>query len=283
MSILSKTQPIIFSDLDGSLLDHFDYDFSAAEPVLVQLQDLKIPVIPVTSKTAAEVIQLRQELNISHPFIVENGAAIFIPKGYFPEKPQQYIDMGEFWVRCNSMPRTYWLSLLAQHAKQFYGEYETFSAVVEMRGIKGLQTLTGLSEQAAALSHQRGYSEPIHWLGTSARKLEFIQTITEAGGTLLQGGRFLCLSDNINKGTALLELLSVYKKYWPKAEFESLAIGDSDNDIDMLEAASCALIIRSKNHCVPLLSKTTDQMISRTFGPEGWAEGVTLWLNKLNR
>ena len=283
MSDLSKIQPIIFTDLDGSLLDHFDYNFSAAEPLLRQLEQLKIPVIPVTSKTATEVMQLRRQLNISHPFIVENGAAIFIPKGYFPEKPQGYMQMGNFWMRCNSKPREYWLTIMAQHAKQFHGEYETFSSVVKIRGIKGLQALTGLSAEAAELSHQREYSEPIHWLSTPERKLEFIQTITEAGGTLLQGGRFLCLSDNINKGTALLELLSVYKQYGRASDFESLAIGDSNNDIDMLEAASCALIIRSKNHGVPLLSKTTNQIISRMFGPQGWAEGVTLWLSKQNR
>jgi mannosyl-3-phosphoglycerate phosphatase len=279
----TQTQPIIFTDLDGSLLDHFDYSFSAAEPLLRQLEELQIPVVPVTSKTAAEVVQLRQQLNNPHPFIVENGAAIFIPKGYFPEQPQEYDELGDFWVRRNSKSRAHWLAILAQHAKQFHGEFETFSSVVELRGIKGLQALTELSAQGAQLSQQREYSEPIHWLGTKERKLEFIQTITKAGGTLLQGGRFLCLSDNVNKGIALLQLQSVYNKYSGASDIKSLAIGDSNNDIHMLEAASCALIIRSKNHGVPLVSKTTEQMVSQAFGAQGWAEGVTLWLKKLHR
>ena len=37
-----------------------------------------MPVIPITSKTFAEVINLRDKLNNRHPFIVENGARVSI-------------------------------------------------------------------------------------------------------------------------------------------------------------------------------------------------------------
>jgi len=70
---------LIFTDLDGSLLDHYTYSFSAAQLALDVLERLKIPWIPNTSKTFAELRPLRAQLDHSGPFVVENGAAIYIP------------------------------------------------------------------------------------------------------------------------------------------------------------------------------------------------------------
>ena len=42
---------LIFTDLDGSLLDHHSYSFAPAVPLLAELDALGIPVIPITGKT----------------------------------------------------------------------------------------------------------------------------------------------------------------------------------------------------------------------------------------
>jgi predicted mannosyl-3-phosphoglycerate phosphatase (HAD superfamily) len=60
--------PVIFTDLDGSLLDHYTYSFAAATPLLDELNSQEIPVIPITSKTYAEVIRLRRFMGNSPPF-----------------------------------------------------------------------------------------------------------------------------------------------------------------------------------------------------------------------
>ena len=77
-----RTKRIILTDLDGSLLDHDTYSFGPAN-LPVMLEKIGIPVIPVTSKTFSEVLKLKNELNNNHPFITENGSAIYIPKSYF--------------------------------------------------------------------------------------------------------------------------------------------------------------------------------------------------------
>ena len=75
---------LVFTDLDGSLLDHDDYGFAAAQPALSQLRALHVPLVPATSKTLAELRALAQPLGLQHPLIVENGCAICLPDGYFP-------------------------------------------------------------------------------------------------------------------------------------------------------------------------------------------------------
>jgi predicted mannosyl-3-phosphoglycerate phosphatase (HAD superfamily) len=81
--MISAPKLIIFTDLDGSLLDHFTYSFELAIPLLKSLEQLHILVIFTTSKTVAEVEYLRRKIGNLHPFIVENGAGILIPENYF--------------------------------------------------------------------------------------------------------------------------------------------------------------------------------------------------------
>ena len=89
---------LVFTDLDGSLLDHHNYDFIDAMPQLRSLERLEIPLIPASSKTRVEIEQLRQKLGNTHPFIVENGAAVFIPQGYFSSRPAGTIEREGYWV-----------------------------------------------------------------------------------------------------------------------------------------------------------------------------------------
>ena len=66
---------IVFSDLDGTLLDHGNYSHSAAAPALARLRHLEVPLILASSKTAAEIVPLRDELGFSDcEAIVENGS-----------------------------------------------------------------------------------------------------------------------------------------------------------------------------------------------------------------
>jgi len=41
------------------------------------------PVCFCTSKSRTEIEKYNAELNVSFPFIAENGSAIYIPRGYF--------------------------------------------------------------------------------------------------------------------------------------------------------------------------------------------------------
>lgn len=75
-----NVQLVIFTDLDGSLLNHEDYSFTAARPSIERIKTAGIPLIITTSKTRLEVERLQQEMGIREPFIVENGGGIFFPR-----------------------------------------------------------------------------------------------------------------------------------------------------------------------------------------------------------
>lgn len=262
--------PLIFTDLDGTLLDHFTYSFAAAQPTLDYLEQHKVPVIANTSKTCAELIHIRKELNNNSPFIVENGAAVYLPKKRFVECPDGCVDDGALWRYEMSRPRHHWLELLHSLKPSFQSLYTSFSNL----SIEQLVQLTGLTKEQAQRAAQRQFGEPVLWHGNREDKLLFIEEIKQRGGNVLQGGRFLHIGDDVNKGKAMQWLKRLYSSAAPQSEFESIALGDSQNDVDMLEQADHAVVIASPTHEPPALNRETNLIYSKAHGPEGWTESL---------
>jgi mannosyl-3-phosphoglycerate phosphatase len=266
---------LVFTDLDGSLLDHHSYSYQDALPQLHALERAQVPVIPASSKTRVEIERLREELGNDHPFIVENGAAVFIPAGYFPAQPRDTVERDGYWIRELVPGRSHWLNLLQGLYGEFADEFDYFYRA----GPAGIARMTGLSEERAREANTREYSEPVQWLGAASRREEFVDRLRSAGATTLQGGRFLAVSGNCDKGRALAWLREVYREQYPERQWHDLAIGDSRNDCAMLEVAETALVVRSTVHDYPPLERREGIIYSRGLGPAGWAEGVARWLH----
>ena len=268
---------VIYTDLDGSLLDHYSYSHAAADALLKDLETLDIPVIPASSKTRAELLALRRELHNQHPFIVENGAAVFVPVNYFSAQPPETESLDGYWVKTFSLPRSHWLRRIDAIAADFPGEFNNFAGL----DIDSIISLTGLEPAAAERAAKREYGEPVHWLGSDSSRLRFIKVLEEGGARVLQGGRFLHVSGNCDKGRALQWLNARYAEQAAAGRPLSLAIGDSQNDAAMLEAADHALIIRSPVHPPPTLSRSAHILLSDACGPAGWNQGVRQILQSL--
>lgn len=269
-----RKQLAVFSDLDGSLLDHDTYSFHAAKTALETLRANNIPLVLVSSKTRAEIEGIRVALGNDQPFIVENGACVFVPKNVCGEQPPGTDEKDGYWVYESSAPREHWLGLIDEVGTEFIGEFQTFFAA----GTSGIREMTGLSEVESAAANQRDYSEPVAWLGSDANKQKFVLALEAAGASVQQGGRFLSVSGDCDKGRALIWLRQQFVSWYQADAVVDIAIGDSGNDVAMLEVAGTALLIRSPKHPFPSLDRTEAVMRSEAFGPAGWAEGVMNWL-----
>lgn len=268
---------LVFSDLDGSLLDHHSYSYKEALPQVTALEREGVPLILVSSKTRAEMLALREELANRHPFIVENGAAVFIPLQYFAQQPAETTQRDGFWVWEMAPPRTHWLAALQALKQDFPDDFESFAEA----GVDGIVAMTGLSRAAAERASQREYSEPVRWLAGTDEESRFIECLAAKGATVTRGGRFLSVAGPADKGTALQWLRACYRQA-AGGPVSDLAIGDGPNDRPMLETAQTALLIRSPVHDFPQLDREEHVIRSQGLGPVGWAEGVSQWLSATN-
>jgi len=270
---------LVFTDLDGTLLDHHTYSIEPARPMLSFLKNKGVPVIPTTSKTFAELIVIRKENDLEGPFIVENGAAIYMPHGTFPHKPPGAIWTDGFWCKPLSSPRLHWLKIVDRLKKDFSGLFTGFSEM----SVDDISKATGLSNEDAALAAQRQYGEPILFSGNDDQKHAFISAAKSRGASVLEGGRFLHICGDANKGTALTWLTNTYKQQFaPVKPPTTIALGDSGNDIAMLEQADIAIRILSPTRQPPVVNKTSGLLLtSSRHGPEGWNEMLADYFNNM--
>ena len=266
---------IVFTDMDGTLLDHYNYSFDAAVPMLKKLESLDIPVIANTSKTRVELEALRENIGNTHPFISENGAAVNIPLNYFPYSINDVSTTEKYLVKSFVEPRDHWRKIISEIEQDYGGAFLTFTEM----GILDIMQATGLDKEAARMAMQREFGEPVKWIGDEDRLLNFIAALEQHGAHILKGGRFIHVSGKCDKGIALNWLTDIYTD---SVRPKTIALGDSNNDIAMLEAADYSVIVKSPSHDTPVIKSKENIIITKECGPAGWAEALEKILTQEN-
>lgn len=257
----TQNRIVVFSDLDGSLLDHDTYDWQPARPALESLRERDIPLVLVSSKTLAELEDYREQLELAHPLVAENGAAIHVPADYFPETE-------------NFMVGTT-MRVQLQAAYEEVKDHGSFhcEAFFEL-GAAGIVRETGLTEQQALRANERLASEPILWLDSDERAVQFEQAMQARGLRCIHGGRFLHLMGDTGKGKAVRQLLDAYSRKWPGVVLTSVSLGDGPNDLGMLATTDVAVVIPGKHKHAMILATQNSILEPASPGPAGWNEAI---------
>ena len=262
--IAERPQYVVYSDLDGCLLDPERYDFEAARPALEILKRRGIPLVLCSSKTQAEVEFHRELLGLATPFIVENGGCILIPEQYFPfphafsrtAGPYRVVEFGVSYARLTeSLPeiRRVTRFRLRGFAEMTPGE---------------ISSVTGLDARAARRAKTRQYDEPF-MADLSAAEEEQLRAEAERRGlTLTRGGRFYHLTGRNTKGLAVDFLTRLYRLQW--RALVTVGIGDGPNDLSMLEHVDLPVVIPQELSGMDPALEGRNWMTAPAQGPAGW-------------
>ena len=264
---------VVYTDLDGTLLDHHTYAFDEALGAIKALKDRGIPIVPCTSKTRAETVCLMQALQLDGPMIIENGAAIWVPHDWGLSRPEGADDdvAANAWCQSFGPPRGMIRRQLAVLNIEWGNRYQSLCDLSD----KQVMAITGLDPESAARAKDRHHCETLVWLGTPSDRSAFAEQVEALELRCLQGGRFVHVAGGGGKGHAMSWLH--HKIRAELCGFEaavSIAAGDADNDVEMLEIADLALMVRSPVHDPPTPRRAGGMVISDNFGPAGWAEGI---------
>lgn len=259
---LQKT--IIFSDLDGTLLDETSYSFKDALPALNLIQARAIPLVLCSSKTRAEIEACRLDMHNSHPFISENGGGIFIPPGYFSAPIEAATHDGYQLITLGS-PYAEIRSRLVALRDQLGARVRGFADMTA----EEVAELTGLSCDAACLAKQRDFDEPFVFDGAPDER--FLQAIENAGLGWTQGRIFHILGKH-DKGRAVETLKTLYEHEY--GDISSIGLGDSLNDLPLLQAVDRPVLIRHQDGSYDSRIDMAGLVKTQHPGPQGWNETV---------
>lgn len=257
---------IIFTDLDGTLLNHDDYSFDDAKKAIDKIKEKNIPLIFTTSKTKIEVELLQQKVGINEPFIIENGAAIFFPKNYrgldlsFLREYENYniLQLGKTYPQVLKFYKQY---------KEEFGLYG-FSDM----SIEEVSYYTGLDKTGASYAKNRDFTEP--FLLEDISKLENLKNLALTYKIkITKGGRFYHLiGEKQDKGIAVREAVKLFEKLFD-TKIKSIALGDGPNDIVMLEQVDIPIAIQAYDNTY--IEADIKNLNRSSFkGPKGWNEMV---------
>jgi mannosyl-3-phosphoglycerate phosphatase len=267
-------QLLVFTDLDGTLLDYHTYSYEPALPALDALKKNNIPLIFCSSKTRAEIEKVRLQLNNAHPFVSENGGAVFVPISYLPyEVPFTRRDFHYLIIEFGT-PYHKIRGTLQQIQSQFPGMVKGFGDLSAYE----VANLCEFSAEQAVLAKEREYDEP--FVLEDKTKLENILDIaTEDQLQIIQGGRFYHLIGENDKGKAVSYLTDISMK--AHDHIKTIALGDSQTDLPMLQVVDHPVLVQKPDGSYDPSVKLDNLILAPGSGPVGWNDAVLKLLEKL--
>ncbi len=261
---------VVISDVDGCLLDG-RYSSDAASAALEVLQARNIPLVLCSSKTSGELQLLQQRLGLEGPFICENGAALYIPAGYFP------FDIP------GSIRRS------GYHVVVFGGSYRDVVSAVRFAAREADVSLvlfadmnasevaddTGLSPRDAVLAKEREYHEPFRLVAAEAVARERFERLLAASGVrVMRGGRYDHAVIDADKGRASVALRHIFRK--AHGPVTTMGLGDALNDVPLLRSVDLPVVVRGSSEEV---TREVHQLVpwaevTNARGPLGWQAAV---------
>ncbi|NCT56452.1 MAG: HAD hydrolase family protein [Legionella sp.] len=253
-------QRILFSDVDGCIINELNPNFSLIQSIINQLDDAGIVLILATAKTAHEIISLNHHLNLPGPFIIENGGGILFRHPLATLYPSHdVICMDDYYL------------LKSGNIKPDLALLKTFSPISSiLTQMIQLPHDINLSAENEKLSKIRFFTEPIYIKNLSKFELKRLKKqlhkhniYYDSSDSFLQ----TYTSRNNNKGAALKFILSTI---YADIKFTTFAIGDSFNDFSMLNRCDHAYYILNKT----LKSPSPQWNLISEKGFSGWKKSI---------
>lgn len=264
---------LVFTDLDGTLLDAKNYSYDAAAPALRLIRDRRVSLVICSSKTRAEIEHYRKKLGNTDPFISENGGGVFVPKNYFSSNiaasPDAHTD-------------AYAVFRLGASYKDLR------RAVTELRregfDIRGfgdmdeneVSRVTGLPANEAALAKMREFDEPFLFAGDT-KKAERLEVAVKRKGFFLTRGLFHHILGDSDKGRAVSMVTEMFRQEY--GDIVTVALGDSPNDLPMLLRVDHPVIVEKHGGGYDPCFAASDFIRAVGAGPAGWNTALTDMLN----
>lgn len=265
---LNTCQRVVFSDVDGTLLDERGRVPRAWPEVRQAISDALL--VLTSSRTVEELLDVQQMLGIEGPFIAENGAMIVLTNEWLEHPQGTVVSVGSRLLRLVPIgtPGTHLHSIVKGAADASGVTIETQRDVCTADVPRATPRRTSVTSHALARSH----SMLLRIGGTTERRLRFFATLAAAGLTVSHGGRWHVVQGGSSKGVAARAFLHIVRQRF-REELCVIGVGDAENDRSLLQEVDLPFVMRRPDGSVdPSLSDLREACVATTPGVEGWGD-----------
>jgi mannosyl-3-phosphoglycerate phosphatase len=227
-----------------------------------------VPVVLCSSRTRAELELLQHEFQLRHPFVAENGGAVYLPRGYFTSC--DFMEGSGYDVLAFGRPHEQIVAALRRAASTSRIEVCNFHDM----SVQGVADACGLSLAEARLAKLREYDEPFRILtsDTVAHRRLFT-ALRRAGLRCVDDGRFHHVTGRSDLGRGVRALMSAYRR----RSGHTLAVGISDGrgDLSLLQEVDVAIVVFNPEvDSGRVLRKLSTARVTSNSGSSGWDEAI---------
>lgn len=252
---------IFITDLDGTLLGHDDFAFSAIREDFLAFLAAGVPIIPNSSKTRAEIAYFCRRLGVRLPFICENGAALV-------NADLLGVNGVKDTPRCVVAGRPV-DELMSDWIMAIDYDLRRSCVFIDAIGTKEQTAVLGLSGDDLDRALAREYSVLFCFEGDDQAFARLRAQADRSGLSVHRGGRVCCLSARHDKSTFNSLIRDAHAT--GMATSSMIGFGDSENDVAMLCTVDVACVVpRPGAPVLQLPDPPKTVIIAPLPAPEGW-------------
>ena len=266
---LKNVTMVFFSDIDGTIINNNSFCYGKNIHVIKELLEAHHYVIFNSSKTFNEIDYMLKSENLSIPFICETGGGIYCPKEFFESTQKERAGYDIIFESVRQS--TFNAQIKDTLTKEFKNEIVFFDEL----SLKMREKFSGLSGDDLERASNRDFSILFKWHNNNEELIKLKSILEDFNLTVIKGGRFFHICSDFNKYSAMQLIMSKINNANPKKIFKTVGLGDSSNDIDMLNQTDYRCIVQSTNN-ISLIAGLSNKnfILSSTPAPEGWQECI---------
>ena len=257
---------VVFSDIDGVLLESRGSAFAEAARALKRLGGEVPPLVLRSSRTRAEIEAIQQQLGISHPFVCESGAAAFVPAGYFGFDVPNARDLAGYLAIEFGRPYAEVVQTLHRTAERLAIEIVGFSDM----SVEEVARDCHLPLLQARLAKLREYSERFRILDPSeTTHHRLFRALKAAGLRCVTGEQYDHVGAPVDNSIGVNVLCGLYQRAY--GGVLTVGLADPMADDKLLQFVNRRVIV------------CDDDPTKGGVDVVGWAEGIVAIVEELRR
>ena len=277
LGVLLAPRHLIFTALEGALVDPRTDSFAGAEEALSELDRRKIALVLLTSRTREQIEPLRRKLGHNHPFVTENGGGIFFPDGYFSLRIPGAVRTARYLSIAQGRPYAEVCEALDDIAE----ECAVGVAGFHHMSLREIADNTGLRPRSAELARAREFDEPFYFTSADDKAIaRFVETARERGFDTRRGPTFWHLSAKCDAARAVRSLAQLFRE-GTHIKLRHVGSGGGEEDLAWLRSVDLAILLPdSREAAKPSENLEENPGRTRTIvmgdapGPAGWNKAI---------